>query len=127
MTVAQRSSADRMIASRGQAVIVTRMTAGAYNPATSSSSVTESTQTGKGVILPLRPERKMAGVNIVAGDQQLLLSALKSDGSVLAIPHVDDMVTLVNGTDLHIVAVEPLTPAGLDIIYDCIVRRIPAL
>lgn len=123
MTVAQRSRAADVIARKGQAITLTRMAAGAYNPATGTSPVTETEQAGKGVILPLSTFRKANGANIVEGDQQLLLSALKADGSVLTIPHVNDVVTDANGADWTIIAIEPLSPAGLDILYDCVVRR----
>ncbi len=123
MTALKRITANRMIAANGQTVTLTRRAAGAYNPATgSAAAITPTTQTGKGVILPLAPMRKN-GDSIVEGDQQLLLSALTSTGGVLALPHVNDTVTLADASVLTIIAVEPLTPAGLDILYDCIVRR----
>lgn len=122
MTVAQRSRAHDMIAAKGQAVTLTRRTAGAYDPATGAAAITPTTQTGKGVILPLSAFRKTAG-NIAEGDQQLLLSALKSDGTVLTDPKVDDTVTDANSDVWSLIAIEPLSPAGLDIIFDCVIRR----
>lgn len=120
MTVAQRLSADRMIAAKGQTVTLTRRTAGAYNTATASAAVTETTQTGKGVILPLAGYRKADGKTIVNGDETLLLSGLASDGTALA-PSVDDKLTCVSGTYL-VTVVDPLRPAGLAIIWDCVGR-----
>ena len=124
MTVRQRSTADALIRARGQSVTLTRRAAGAYNTATGTAAITLTTQTGKGVILPLSPMTKVNASNIVAGDAQLLLSSLNSTGGVLTVPHVDDTVTLANGEVVSIVAVDPLSPAGLDILYDCIVRRV---
>ena len=121
MTVAQRLSADRMIAAKGLDVTLTRRTAGAYNTATASATVTETTQTGKGVILPLAGYRKANGTVIVTGDETLLLSGLASDGTALD-PSVDDKVTA--GTDTYLLTVvDPLRPAGLPIIFDCVGRR----
>ena len=124
MTVAQRSSADRMIKAKGQAVTLTARSGGAYNPATGSSAITETTQAGKGVILPLAGYRKVDGVNIIAGDETLLLSALNAAGAALTEPSVNDILTLADGTTSYtFVEVNALSPAGLDIIYDCVVRR----
>lgn len=126
MTVAQRLSADRMIAAKGQAVTLTRPASGDYDPSTGSAPVTPSTQTGKGVILPLAGNRKVDGTSIVAGDETLLLSALKADGSPLAAPVVNDVLTLADGaTKYTLTAIDPLHPAGLDILYDCVVRGYP--
>lgn len=122
MTVAQRSTADRMIAAKGQSITLTRRSSGAYDPATGVASNTSTTQTGKGVILPLSPMTKANASNVVAGDRQMLLSSLTSAGTALTAPHVDDTVTLATGEIVSIVSVDPLTPAGLDILYDCIVR-----
>lgn len=122
MTVAQRSTADRLIAAKGQAVTLTRLEAGPYDPATGEAAIVTTTQTGKGVILPLSAFAKSTG-NIVEGDQQLLLSALSTSAALNPIPHVDDTVTDAGGNVWSLVAVEPLSPAGLDILYDCRIRR----
>lgn len=123
MTVKQRSTADRLIEAKGQVITLTRRAPSAYDPATGTSAITLTTQTGKGVILPLSPMTKANASNIVAGDQQMLLSSLNSTGGVLTVPHVDDTATLANGEVVSIVSVDPLSPAGLDILYDCVVRR----
>ncbi|MFM9829733.1 MAG: hypothetical protein ACKVOB_13490 [Sphingomonas sp.] len=121
MTVAQRASAYRQIAAKGQTVTLTRNTSGTYDPATGAASITTTTQIGKGVILPLAAFAKAQG-NVVEGDQQLLLGALDTAGSVLTAPVVDDSVTLADGSVVTITAIDPLEPAGLSIIYDCRVR-----
>lgn len=127
MTVAQRTTAHRMIAARGQAVTLTREASGAYNPATGTATITETTQTGKGVILPLAGYRRVDGVHIIAGDETLLLSALASDGTALTAPLPGDVLTLADGTTKYtFTTVNPLRPAGLDIILDCVVRGHPA-
>lgn len=122
MTVAQRLSAHAMIEAKGQAVTLTRRASGTYNPATGAASISTSTQTGKGVILPLAPYRKAGNTNIVAGDETLLLSGLNSAGAVLTAPKIDDSVTDANGKVYTLVAIEALAPAGLAILYDCVVR-----
>jgi hypothetical protein len=117
-----RSSADRLIASKGQAITLTRQASQTYDPATGSATITTSTQSGRGVILPFSAFRKAQG-NVVEGDQQLLLSALTSSGTVLTAPHVDDTATDANSNVWSIVSVDPLSPGGTDLIYDCVIRR----
>ena len=123
MTTAQRTTANRMISAKGQTVTLTRETSGAYNPATGTATITETTQTGKGVILPLAGYRRIDGASIVAGDETLLLSALNSAGAALTDPVPGDVLTLADATTKYtFVMVNPLRPAGLDIIFDTVVR-----
>lgn len=123
MTVAQRSTANRLIADKGQTVTLTRRASGAYNPATGTSAITTTTQTGKGVILPLSGFRKVNGSSVVAGDETLLLSALATSGVALTAPKVGDHITGSDGAAYVLTAIDPMRPAGLAIIYDCVVRR----
>lgn len=117
-----RADAADMLTDFGQAVTLTRRTSGAYDPATGGSTITETTQAGIGVILPLSAFRKSVG-NVVEGDQQLLLSGLNATGGVLTVPHVDDTVTDSASVVWSLIAIDPLSPAGTAILYDCIVRR----
>lgn len=124
MTAAQRLSADRLIEAKGQAVTLTRQASGEYNPATGAASITTTTQTGKGVILPFAVGlRKMAGGNVVMGDAQCLLSALDTAGEPLdPAPVVGDKLTDAAGKAHEITEVNPLQPAGMALIYDLTVR-----
>lgn len=122
MTTAQRLSAHQQIEAKGQTVTLTRRASGAYNTATGSASITTTTQTGKGVILPLGGYRKVNGTTIVAGDETLLLSGLNSDGVALTEPVVNDTVTDANGKAYTLTVVDPLKPAGLSIMFDCVIR-----
>lgn len=123
MTVAQRLSADTLIETKGQTVTLTRRTAGAYNPATGSAAVTETTQTGKGVILPFGPGlRRQGGTSITADDRQCLLSALNSAGAALTEPKVGDKLTDASGQVWSVIEVSPLAPAGLKIMFDLTIR-----
>lgn len=123
MTASQRSRAAQMIAAKGQTVTLTRRAAGSYNPATGAAAITTTTQIGKGVILPLSAYRKASDAIVVEGDRQLLLSALSTAGAAISAPNVDDTVTLADGSVSSIVAVDPLAPAGMDLIYDVTIRR----
>jgi hypothetical protein len=123
MTYAQdRIDAAASLAEDGMTVTVTYRTPGAYDPATGTTSISTSTATAKGVIFPFSVGlRKMAGTNIVEGDQQLILAALATDGSALTAPKVDDTVS-ANGKSYSIVDVAPLAPGGTDLIYTCTIR-----
>ena len=122
MTAIQRSTANRLIADKGLTVTLTRQAAGPYDPATGTSAITTTTQTGKGVILPFAAGlRHLAGSTIAIGDKNLLLSAIGSNGAALTPPVLDDKVT-ANGVDYVITDIAPLSPAGLDIMFDCTVR-----
>lgn len=123
MTASQRSRAAQLIAAKGQTVTLTRRAAGSYDTATGAAAITTSTQTGQGVVLPMSAFRKASDAVVVEGDRQLLLSALTSAGVALTAPVVDDTVTLADGSVASIVAVDPLSPAGMDLIYDCTIRK----
>lgn len=122
MTAAQRNTADRMIEAKGQSVTLTRQSAGSYSTSTGAVTITSTTQTGKGVILPLAGLRKWGNTNVVLGDKQCLLSGLNSAGAALTAPKVGDTLTDANSTVYEITDIAPLEPAGLAIIYDLTVR-----
>ena len=119
MTTAQRSSAYAMIEAKGQTVTLTRRASGAYNPATGAASITTSTQTGKGVILPFgQGLRKMTGTNIPTGAVQCYLAGLTTAGAALTEPKVDDTLTDANALVYTVTEVSRLAPAGLPILYE---------
>lgn len=123
MTIAQRATAARLIAAKGQAVTLTRRAAGTYDTATGTASIGSTTQTGKGVILPFATGlRKMAGNNIPATDRQCLLSALGDTGAALTAPKVDDTLTDAGGRVYTVVEVGELAPDGVTSLYELTVR-----
>lgn len=121
--VDDRADAADMLAEDGQAMTLTRRTSGAYDPATGQATITTTTQTVSGVILPMSPFAKSQG-NIVQGDQQALIAGETTSGVALnPVPKVDDTLTDANTVVWSIIAVEPLSPAGTDVLHDLIVRR----
>lgn len=123
----QRAMANRLISAKGMALTITRRTAAAYNPATGSTAISTSTQTGRGVMFDYPPGlKKMAGTNIAIGERQLLLSALNSAGAAITAPQVDDEI--VWGSKVYLVtAVDTLDPAGSALMFTCTVRGTGAL
>lgn len=123
MTIAQRSRARDMITAKGQTVTIAGETASTYDTSTGTTSNTAYNKTGKAVLLPLDAFRKENGLNVKAGDEQLLLAGLDSSGAALSIPPINSVVTLANGGKRTIIAVDQLDPEGAgSILYDCTVR-----
>jgi hypothetical protein len=124
--VAQRASANRMIAAKGQTVTIQRKSLASFDMASGKVVNSLSTQIGKGVILPFVASlRKVAGTNIAATDSQCLLSALATSGVALTAPQVDDTLTDAGGTNYTITDVQALAPDGLGIMYELTVRSNP--
>lgn len=123
MTVAQRARATASIERKGQAVTITVSTPGAYNPATGTSTPTTANITTTAALLPLSKSRMFGNSNIVAGDETLLISALDNSGDPFTEPKVGSVVTLANGGKRKIIAIDTLSPAGLDIMFDAVVRK----
>lgn len=123
MSVEDARDAYNDLLEDGQVVTVTRETEGAYVPG-SETTVATTVQTGAGAVFPYAPGlRNMPGSLVQAGDQQLLLSTLDSDGAPLdPTPAVNDVITLADGSKHTIQAIETLTPAGIPIIHDCRIR-----
>lgn len=124
MSIQDARDAHDALMEDGQPVTITRVTEGAYNPATGSTSETTTTQTGVGAVFPYSPGlRNQPGSMIAENDQQLLLSTLGSTGAPLnPAPSVNDRVTLADGSVHTIEAVQTLAPAGIDIMHDCRIR-----
>jgi hypothetical protein len=119
-----RSRAADMLADKGQTMTLAYVGGGTYNPATGTTSGSAlPSATVKGVILPLSPFAKQGNSNIVAGDQQCLLAAEDVSGNTISAPQVGGTVTDANGKAWAIIAVEPLSPAGTDVLHDLVVRR----
>lgn len=118
MTVAQRASAADTLERKGQTVTLTRRAASSYDPAAGAPTVTTSTQTAVAVILPKSPIRDMSGTAVPSTQRQCLLSALSTSGVALTAPKVNDTLTDTNSDVWVITEVSPLSPAGLDILYE---------
>lgn len=123
MTVAQRASAASMLERKGQVVTLTHTEPGAYNPATGTTTPVVTTQQASAAILPFSQGiRKMAGSDVLATDRWCILAGLTVSGAPLTAPVVDDALTDANSDVWTITEVSPLTPAGLDIIYELTIR-----
>lgn len=117
-----RSRAARKLApiaqgGKGQAVTLKSQSNGAWDAATLTRTVTETSQITSGLEEAYRASQ-IDGTLIQAGDKKFILSALRSDLStpLSPEPQTGDKLT-VGGRDWLIMAVEPLAPAGLSIMF----------
>lgn len=119
-----RADAAAMLAEDGQVMTLTYPAASpTYNPATGTATGTPpDPQSVVGAIFPLNAFRKAQG-NIVLGDQQVLLAAQNTAGASITAPPVNSVITDANGDAWTLIEVEPLSPAGIDVLHDGIVRR----
>jgi hypothetical protein len=121
-----QKTANRLLKGKGQVITITRQSAGTYDPATGTSTVTTSTQTGWGAIFEY--DTKQAGIFnvpgslIQVGDKQLLLSPLNSSGSALTAPAINDTVTDAAGKAYTVTQVKSMAPAGTVVLYELNLR-----
>lgn len=123
MTVAQRSTAERLITAKGQTVTIAGTASSTYDPSTGITTPTAYSATTTAVVLPLDKARKIDGTLIKQGDETLLISALSTAGAAITEPPVNSVVTLADGSKRTIIAIDQLSPAGLIIMFDAVVRR----
>lgn len=101
----------------GRDVTLTKVTEGAYDPATSAASVSNATSTLKGATFNFAEGQTMFGNSVIQqGDKLLMLAA----GG--AVPDTDDSVT-IGGVIWKIVSVQEVNPAGVPVIYEAQIHR----
>ena len=110
-------TANKLLIKFGQSVTLTRLASAAYDPATSSATITETTQTGRGAIFDYG-NHAINGTQILTGDKQLYLSAIG-----IVPPLVGDKVT-VNSSVYTLVDIKQLSPAGELVLCECQLRGV---
>lgn len=119
-------SAARMLAPRseggkGLALTLTKTTAGAYNPATGSSTNTTASYSGSG----FRSEYELNdvdGILIKQGDVEILVSPLQISGSDMPAPATGDTITF-DGVIYSVMSVQPWNFAGLAVGFQVQARK----
>lgn len=126
--VRAKATAGRMLApiangGKGQVVTITTTTGGAFNEATDTTTgATTTTQTGSGVVENYSAH-SIDGTVIQAGDIKLLLSPLNSAGAAITKPVADkSTVTLADGSAWAVKRVDPLSPAGVVVLFELQMR-----
>ncbi|MGI4847551.1 MAG: hypothetical protein ACRYGK_05365 [Janthinobacterium lividum] len=113
-------TADRLIKKFGQAVRIRRITVGAYDPALGEAPMTKLDHDGIGALLDFE-QRDIDGSRIKVGDQRLLLSPKKADGSAMPLPTTDDLV-VIGTTEYSVQPSKQLAPAGVPVLFDLHIR-----
>lgn len=115
------ATSNHLLKGKGQAVTLTHVTPGTYNPATGGVTNTTQTQTGFGVVMEW-DARYIDGTLILATDRQLILSPLNSDGVALTPPALGDTVA-IGGVNYTIVSpLNTVAPAGPVVLYEANIR-----
>ena len=112
-----QAMAARQLNSKGAPLTLTRSTAGAYSPATSSAAVTLTTFTVTGAVFDF-PAVNAPGSDILRGDKKILISA-----AGLAVPPQPSDYLTINGAQHSIINVKTLAPAGVPVLYTAQARR----
>lgn len=113
---ANLATAKRLLSSKGRAVTLTIEAASSYDPASASVTITPTTVTTTGVVLPLsRGLMFTPGSTIQEGDEQLLLPGDIDE------PQIGSRAT-IGGVPYTIADVKTLNPGGTTILYDCVIR-----
>jgi|SRR5687768_11962080 len=107
--------ADSILEEYGQSVTITKRIEGEYDPATGSVAVTESSQTGKGVVFDYGA-KAIDGEVIQHGDKQLLLSVIG-----ITAPEINDLVTIGSITRT-VTQIKDYNPGGTSVMLDCNLR-----
>lgn len=115
-------TAHRMLQKFGLPITIRRVTTGAYDPTIGAAPVTSLDSDGIGALFSFH-QRDVDGSRIKVGDQQLLLSPKKVDGTPMPRPSTDDLVVI--GQDHY--TIQPskeLAPAGGPVLYDLHIRGV---
>lgn len=102
----------------GKTYTLTRVSAGTYNPATGSATLTTIQGTFTGKLLAYK-DSDIDGALIQRGDRRLLIAAASLAGGV--VPQTDDKVS-GDGAEMMIVAVQKIEEGAAVVIYACQVR-----
>ena len=110
-----------------QECLITKRASGAYDPATGTTSVTETTQTVVGSIFDslseLTSPSTVTNINsslIKSGDRILLLSAIDISGNAVDVE--PDFLISVNGRAYTVITLGAIDPGGVVINYVAILR-----
>lgn len=113
------ATALRLITKKGQAVTLTTKTPGSYSTSTSGISITETTQTAKGVVTNY--STKDIDNDLIKADDLLLILAASG---VTNKPQPDKTkVTLASGVVYTVKNVIDVAPSGESIVYKLQLRK----
>lgn len=106
------ATAGQLIREFGAAASLKTLTQGAYDNATSTAAVTETTVGISAVVFPGAGYRYLDGSQVQEGDQYGFVSAVGVNP-----PKVGDTITW-NGAPLGVIKSSVLAPAGINVLYE---------
>ena len=107
--------ATELLAEFGAPVTLGVLTGNTYDPVTLTNGETFADSIGNGVTVPISA-KEMQNSLVMAGDMKLIIE------NVALAPTVGSTVTN-NGIKYRVEMVEPLSPAGTNLIYTCVLRK----
>ena len=111
-----KGTARSLLAKFGQSMTLVKTTSDSYNTTTGANTLTTSSTTDLGVILPYGDALNSAPDSLVKqNDQQIFIQ-------MATVPSVTDKIT-VAGVDYNIVSVKAIEPAGVNVLYELQVRK----
>lgn len=116
-----KTTADRLLKKKGQAIKVYHTTPGVYDPETGTIANYTTMQECTGAIFDYGT-KQIDGTLIKVGDKQLLLSAFQPDGSVLPAPVLGDTVAVGGVTYTLVEPLKEVNPAGTVVLFDVNLR-----
>lgn len=116
------ATAKKLLKGKGQAVTITTVTPGTYNPSTGTITNSTSTQYGYGAVMNWGVKH-IDGALILETDKRLLLSPYNTAGAALTAPKLGDTVTDAAGTAYTIVSpLKTASPGGTVVLYEANLR-----
>ena len=111
-----KATARSLLAKFGQSMTLTKSVSGSYNATTGENTLTTSTTTDIGVILPYGDAVNSAPDSLIKqNDQQIFIQ-------MATVPTVTDKITVAS-VDYNIVSVKAIEPAGINVLYELQVRK----
>lgn len=108
--------AHEILAEFGSAAVLTKTSAGEYDPDAGAASLAPTNYDCTAVVLPYE-DRHIDGTLILRGDKQAMLSAV----SLSAKPSPGDVLAWA-GAKFRVIAAEDLAPAGVSVLFTLQVR-----
>jgi hypothetical protein len=112
-----RATAQRLLTKYGAVVVLTRTTAGAYDPDTGTTGAGSSAAYTGIAFREQYALKDIDGTIIKRGDVRLIVAPKQSDGTDMPIPAADTDTMLFDGTTYSVVGVDPLKPADESVLY----------
>ena len=111
-----KGTARSLLAKFGQSMTLTKSVSGSYDATTGENTITTSTTTDIGVILPYGDALSSTANSLVKqNDQQIFIQ-------IATVPSVADKITVAS-VDYDIVSVKAIEPAGINVLYELQVRK----